>query len=253
MSSIGRLLGAGVGAFLGGAPGAGLGLGLGGIFDAEESQKDTNEQNIMLAREQMAFQERMSSTAYQRATKDMRAAGVNPMLALSQGGASSPSGSMATVQSPVVAGMGSAQQSASTIAAFQQVKQSQATIEQMNAQTQKIRSETLDNAVNTARAMVPVERLPYDKAYIESQRGKLQVDTESARDRLTEERGIASGNSAFAADVRRRKAEAALSEMAIPRAKAEEKFWEDTGPLSQYLKMFMTLLNSAGAAGRFVK
>ena len=42
---------------------------------------------------QMAFQEHMSNTSYQRAMEDMRKAGLNPILAGKMGGASTPTGS----------------------------------------------------------------------------------------------------------------------------------------------------------------
>nr|DAF84557.1 MAG TPA: Putative minor capsid protein [Microviridae sp.] len=43
------------------------------------------------------WQERMSSTAYQRAVEDMKKAGLNPILAFANGGASTPGGSAGTI------------------------------------------------------------------------------------------------------------------------------------------------------------
>lgn len=78
-----------------------MGSILGGLISGGATYAGTsaqNEANKEMAQAQMNFQERMSSTAYQRSVADMKKAGINPMLAYQQGGASSPGGATAQMQ-----------------------------------------------------------------------------------------------------------------------------------------------------------
>lgn len=74
-----------------------LGNLIGGLFGSSAQDK-ANETNLAIANQQMGFQREMSNTAYQRSMADMQAAGLNPMLAYGQGGASTPQGASASMQ-----------------------------------------------------------------------------------------------------------------------------------------------------------
>lgn len=237
MAFIGTILGGLASVFT--ANPAFLAAGMG--FDASQGQKATNDQQIQLGREQMDFQERMSNTAYQRSTKDMEAAGLNPMLAYSQGGATTPTGNMPIVQNPVPVGSSSAAAAMNAAAAAQQIQQTRASTDLATAQAEKVRSETMTNDLNTAALTAEVNRTLAQAGATEAERQNTiekilgtRYASQSAQMQYRAKMGNSELNdTAFGAEARdivaharKTAAEAKSAEYGLSKDKAESDFYQ---------------------------
>lgn len=190
---------------------------LGGGLLGNSATKAANKYNVMLHREQRDWEEKMSSTAYVRAVEDMKNAGLNPMLAISQGGASTPNVSAATVQ-PADALARGVHSAAEKAMQTYSLKQQQANIELTMAQAAKATEEAKVARVTSSNAA--------ESQHLDIETKRKQIEEIIQRFQLTEEQRIQL-RQMLPLLIKASETQTTLQELQIPSARAEAKWWEN--------------------------